>query len=206
MASHPANVADEIQQRQRASLLAVGTANPANCIRQDDYTDWYFRVTKSDHLQDLKAKMRRLCDRSSIRRRYFHHSERTILDHHVLLSGQQQLPSLDARQDILVTAVPELAAAAAEDTIAEWGHPASDITHLVVSTNSGPTCPTPTYAWPPYSASGPRAVPVKSVALCETKYDGPIYANTEGRVGKTAAGDLLNAVKPPPASRRSTAG
>ncbi|GJN04738.1 hypothetical protein PR202_ga22309 [Eleusine coracana subsp. coracana] len=140
MVSHPANVADKIQQRQRASLLAIGTANPANCIRQDDYTDWYFRVTKSDHLHDLKTKMRRMCDRSGIKKRYFHHSERTILDHPVLLSGQQ-LPSLDARQDILATAVPELAAAAAKDAIAEWGRPASDITHLVVSTYSGAHMP-----------------------------------------------------------------
>lgn len=60
MASRSADV-HEIRRRQRASVLAIGTANPANCVRQDEYADWYFRVTKSDHLPDLKAKMKRMC-------------------------------------------------------------------------------------------------------------------------------------------------
>lgn len=78
-------------------------------------------------------------DKSGIQKRYFHHNERTIRDHPILLG--QELPSLDARQDMLALAVPELAAAAAEDAIAEWGRPASDITHLVVSTYSGAHMP-----------------------------------------------------------------
>jgi len=36
-------------------------AYPTNCIHQDDFTDWYFRVTKSDHLTELKAKMKKIC-------------------------------------------------------------------------------------------------------------------------------------------------
>jgi predicted naringenin-chalcone synthase len=79
-------------------------------------------------------------DRSGIKKRYFHHSERMILEHPVLL-GHDELPSLNARQDILAAAVPELTAAAAEDAIAEWGRPASDVTHLVVSTYSGAHMP-----------------------------------------------------------------
>nr|CAB3491672.1 unnamed protein product [Digitaria exilis] len=47
------------------------------------------------------------------------------------------LPSLSARLAITANAVPELAAAAAAKAITEWGRPAGDITHLVVSTNSG---------------------------------------------------------------------
>uniref|UniRef100_A0ACD5YMQ7 Uncharacterized protein n=1 Tax=Avena sativa TaxID=4498 RepID=A0ACD5YMQ7_AVESA len=43
--------------------------------------------------------------------------------------------------DIAATAVPELAAAAACNAIAEWGRPASDITHLIVSTYSGAHMP-----------------------------------------------------------------
>jgi len=30
-------------------------------VRQDEFTDWYFRVTKSDHLTERKAKMKRMC-------------------------------------------------------------------------------------------------------------------------------------------------
>ncbi|TVU24623.1 hypothetical protein EJB05_27072, partial [Eragrostis curvula] len=35
---------------KRSAVLAIGTANPANCVQ---YVDWYFRVTKSDHLTGL---------------------------------------------------------------------------------------------------------------------------------------------------------
>ena len=44
-----------------ACVLGVGTANPGNCIQQDDYTDWYFRITKSDHLTHTKAIMKKMC-------------------------------------------------------------------------------------------------------------------------------------------------
>jgi hypothetical protein len=44
-----------------ATVLGIGTANPANNLRQDEYADWYFRVTKSDHLTTLKNKMKRIC-------------------------------------------------------------------------------------------------------------------------------------------------
>jgi predicted naringenin-chalcone synthase len=43
--------------------------------------------------------------------------------------------------DIAATAVPELAAAAARKAMDEWGRPAADITHLVVSTYSGAHMP-----------------------------------------------------------------
>ncbi|XP_066336040.1 bisdemethoxycurcumin synthase-like [Miscanthus floridulus] len=135
----PADIADETRHRQRAALLGIGTANPANCVRQDEYADWYFNVTGSEHLTHLKTKMKRMCDKSGIHRRYFHHSESTIREHPILLGRGQ--PSLDARQDKLASAVPVLAAAAAEDAIAEWGRPATDITDLVVSTYSGAHMP-----------------------------------------------------------------
>ncbi|CAM0884302.1 unnamed protein product [Alopecurus aequalis] len=51
------------------------------------------------------------------------------------------LPSLFARMGIAATAVPELAAAAARKALAEWGRPAADITHLVVTTYSGAHMP-----------------------------------------------------------------
>ena len=57
---------EEVRKAQRASgpatVLAIGTATPANCVRQADYPDYYFRVTKSDHLTDLKEKFKRMCE------------------------------------------------------------------------------------------------------------------------------------------------
>ncbi|KAF8700515.1 hypothetical protein HU200_034240 [Digitaria exilis] len=72
-------------------------------------------------------------------KRFFHHDE-------ALLSANpdfadRTLPSLDARVEIASAAVPELAAAAASKAIAEWGRPATDITHLVFSTYSGARAP-----------------------------------------------------------------
>ena len=56
---------EEIRQAQRASgpatILAIGTATPANCINQADYPDYYFRITKSEHMTELKEKFKRMC-------------------------------------------------------------------------------------------------------------------------------------------------
>ncbi|KAF0897552.1 hypothetical protein E2562_039041 [Oryza meyeriana var. granulata] len=125
-------IVDDAVQPQRAAMLAMGTANPLNCMPQDEYADWYFRVTRSDHLINLKENMKKICRNSGIKKRYFHHSEETFRRHPEPAVRDQ--PSLD---DILATAVPELAAAVALRAIDECGRPASDITHLVFTTYSG---------------------------------------------------------------------
>ncbi|CAN6287268.1 unnamed protein product [Urochloa humidicola] len=131
-----------------ATVLGIETANPPpppppppppNCVRQEDYPDYYFRVTKSEHLANLKAKFRRICYKSAIKKRYFHHTEE-LLGSHPEFADRKSL-SLDAHQDILATAVPELAGAAAAKAIAEWGRPAAEITDLVVSSYSGAEMP-----------------------------------------------------------------
>ncbi|KAJ1256888.1 hypothetical protein BS78_K275700 [Paspalum vaginatum] len=125
-----------------ASVLAIGTANPETCISQDAYPDYYFRLTKSDdehHSDDLKDKLKRLCERSGTKQHFFYHDEALLDAHPEFLD--RELPSLDARLDIAKTAVAELAAAACRKAIAEWGRPAADITHLVVATNSGAHSP-----------------------------------------------------------------
>lgn len=48
----------------------------------------------------------------------------------------RESPSLEARIDITSKEVPKLAAMAAAKAIAEWGHPATDITHIVFSSFS----------------------------------------------------------------------
>ena len=61
----PPTVLEETWRARRAdgtaAVLAIGTANPATCVRQDEYSDWYFRITKSQHLAVLKAKTKRIC-------------------------------------------------------------------------------------------------------------------------------------------------
>jgi hypothetical protein len=44
-----------------ATVLAIGTANPANICPQDEFTDYYFGLTKSEHLIELKDKMKIIC-------------------------------------------------------------------------------------------------------------------------------------------------
>ncbi|KAF0897551.1 hypothetical protein E2562_039040 [Oryza meyeriana var. granulata] len=127
--------------QKRAAVLGIGTANPANCVAQEEYPDWYFRVTNSDLLPNLKAKMKRMCDKSAIKKRHFYHSEEMIAGHPEFID--RALPSLDARLCIAKDAVPELAMAAAVRAIAEWGCPAPDITHLIVATNAGAHAPGP---------------------------------------------------------------
>ncbi|KAG0530042.1 hypothetical protein BDA96_05G150300 [Sorghum bicolor] len=130
---------EDLRRAQRANgpaaVLAIGTATPANCVLQDHFPDWYFRVTRCDHLTKLKSKMTRICDKSGTKKRYFHHTEETIGWHPEFLD--RALPSLGARLRTTADAAAELAAAAAGAAIAEWGRPAVDITHLVVATNSG---------------------------------------------------------------------
>ncbi|PNT37193.2 hypothetical protein POPTR_005G175200v4 [Populus trichocarpa] len=46
-------------------------------------------------------------------------------------------PSLDVRQDVLVTEVPKLGMEAALKAIEEWGRPKSNITHLIFSALAG---------------------------------------------------------------------
>ncbi|GJN23774.1 hypothetical protein PR202_gb11453 [Eleusine coracana subsp. coracana] len=76
-----------------ASVLGVGTANPANCLRQEDYADYYFRITKREHLTDLKAKFKRICHKSGISKRYFQHNEELLRRHPEFMD--RSLPSLD---------------------------------------------------------------------------------------------------------------
>ncbi|KAJ6945302.1 hypothetical protein NC651_000373 [Populus alba x Populus x berolinensis] len=61
-----------------ASILAIGTANPPGCFDQADYPDFYFRVTKSEHMTQLKDKFKRICEKSKIRKRYMYLTEDTM--------------------------------------------------------------------------------------------------------------------------------
>ncbi|KAF0903220.1 hypothetical protein E2562_025788 [Oryza meyeriana var. granulata] len=117
-----------------AAVLAIGTANPEKIVFQDEFVDYYFGLTKSEHLTELKDKIKRICHKSVIEKRYIHLDEKLLRAHPEIID--KHLPSLEARVDIFATEVPKLAEAAARKAITEWGRPATDITHLIFSTYS----------------------------------------------------------------------
>lgn len=56
---------EEVRKAQRAqgpaTVLAIGTSTPAHCVNQDEYPDYYFRITNSEHKVELKEKFKRMC-------------------------------------------------------------------------------------------------------------------------------------------------
>ncbi|KAK4425334.1 Chalcone synthase [Sesamum alatum] len=118
-----------------ATVLAIGTANPPNCVDQSSFPDYYFRITNSEHKTELKEKFKRICEKSKIKNRYTHLTEEVLKQNPSM--SDFMAPSLDARQDISLTEVPKLGKEAAEKAIAEWGQPISKITHLIFCTTSG---------------------------------------------------------------------
>ena len=58
----------EIRKAQRAegpaTIFAIGTATPPNCVEQSTYPDYYFRITNSEHKTELKEKFQRMCKSS----------------------------------------------------------------------------------------------------------------------------------------------
>nr|AHC28523.1 chalcone synthase 1 [Rheum australe] len=133
----------EIRKAQRAEgpeiKLAIGTATPPNCVYKDDYPDYYFRVTNSDHMTDLKEKFRRMCDKSMIEKRYMHLTEDLLKQNPSMC--EYMASSLDARQDMVVSEVPRLGKEAAQRAIKEWGQAKSKITHVIMCTTSGVDMP-----------------------------------------------------------------
>jgi hypothetical protein len=59
---------EEVRKAQRAegpaTVMAIGTATPPNCVEQSTYLDYYFRITNSEHKTELKEKFKRMCNGS----------------------------------------------------------------------------------------------------------------------------------------------
>ncbi|KAJ4843779.1 hypothetical protein Tsubulata_017406 [Turnera subulata] len=134
---------EEIRKAQRAegpaTILGIGTATPSNCILQADYPDHYFRVTKSEHMIELKEKFMRMCEKSMIKKRYFYLNEAILRENPNMCA--HIAPSLDARRDMIMEEVPRLGQEAARKAIQEWGQPISKITHIVFCTLAGMELP-----------------------------------------------------------------
>ncbi|XP_047315670.1 chalcone synthase 2-like [Impatiens glandulifera] len=134
---------EEVRKSQRAegpaTVLAIGTATPPNCVDQSAYPDYYFRITDSEHKTELKEKFKRMCEKSMIKKRYMYLTEEILKENPSVCA--YEAPSLDARQDMVVVEVPRLGKEAAVKAIKEWGQPKSKITHLVFCTTSGVDMP-----------------------------------------------------------------
>ncbi|KAJ6713794.1 CHALCONE SYNTHASE 2 [Salix viminalis] len=134
---------DEVRKAQRAegpaTILAIGTATPPNCVDQSEYPDYYFRITNSEHKVELKEIFKRMCEKSMIKKRYMHLTEEILKENPKVC--EYMAPSLDARQDMVVVEVPKLGKEAATKAIKEWGQPKSNITHLIFCTISGVDMP-----------------------------------------------------------------
>eukprot|EP00262_Sarcandra_glabra_P012372 TRINITY_DN3177_c0_g1_i3.p1 TRINITY_DN3177_c0_g1~~TRINITY_DN3177_c0_g1_i3.p1 ORF type:complete len:405 (-),score=13.01 TRINITY_DN3177_c0_g1_i3:390-1559(-) len=134
---------EQMRQAQRArgpaTVLAIGTASPPNAMYQADFPDYYFRVTNSEHLTEIKHKFKRMCEKSMIKKRHMYLTEEILKENPNMCA--YMAPSLDVRQDMLVVEVPKLGKEAAVKAIKEWGQPKSKITHLVFCTTSGVDMP-----------------------------------------------------------------
>ncbi|KAI3859541.1 hypothetical protein MKX03_030271 [Papaver bracteatum] len=119
-----------------ATVLAIGTATPTHVVYQDDYPDFYFKLTNSDHKTELKSKFKRICAESKIKKRHLHLTEEIMKEFPEIGNECMTGSSLDARQEIMAVEVPKLAKEASLKAIEEWGQPKSKITHLVVTTLS----------------------------------------------------------------------
>ncbi|KAK3187810.1 hypothetical protein Dsin_027371 [Dipteronia sinensis] len=134
---------NEVRRAQRAegagTIMGIGTATPPNCVHQSTYPDYYFRVTNSDHMTEIKHKFKRICDKSMIKKRYMYLTEEMLKENPSICA--YMAPSLDITQDILIQEVPKLGKEAVTKAIEEWGQPKSKITHLVFCTTSGVDMP-----------------------------------------------------------------
>ncbi|KAJ0031729.1 hypothetical protein Pint_13507 [Pistacia integerrima] len=134
---------DEVRNAQRAegtaTIMAIGTANPPNVYDQSSYPDTYFRMTNTEHMTQVKNKMQRICDKSTIKKRYTYTTKEVMKENPNINS--YKAPSLDTRQDMAATLIPELGKEAATKAIEEWGQPKSKITHLICCSTMGAFIP-----------------------------------------------------------------
>ncbi|XP_044475922.1 chalcone synthase 2-like [Mangifera indica] len=134
---------EEVRKAQRAqgtaTILAIGTANPPVIHEHSTYPDRYFRMTNSEHLKSVKNKMQRMCDKTTIKKRHSYTTEEVLKENPNIAT--YKAPSLDTRQDMAATLIPELGKQAAIKAIEEWGQPKSKITHLICCSTMGPYMP-----------------------------------------------------------------
>ena len=50
----------------RAAILGIGKAVPVHVYEQKTFPEYYFEITNSNHLVDLKAKFEKICKCTNI--------------------------------------------------------------------------------------------------------------------------------------------
>ncbi|XP_051202356.2 chalcone synthase-like [Lolium perenne] len=122
-----------------ATIIGLGSATPPNIQPQISFADYYFQMTNSNDMVDLKAKFKRICDRTAIEKRHLWMSHDFLMSNPTVTAYSS--PSLNVRQELTDAAIPQLGAEAARIAIGDWGGRASDITHLVLCTTSSGRMP-----------------------------------------------------------------
>ncbi|CAO2140736.1 unnamed protein product [Urochloa humidicola] len=123
----------------RATIMGIGKAVPEHVFQQKSYPDYYFEITSSNHMVDLKAKFANICEKTMVEKRHFYTSDELLRSNPSMTSYKS--PSVTLRQELADEGVPRLGAEAARNAINDWGRPASAITHLVLCTSSSGCLP-----------------------------------------------------------------
>ncbi|KDP27594.1 hypothetical protein JCGZ_19599 [Jatropha curcas] len=116
-----------------ATILALGKAFPHQLVMQEFLVDGYFKNTNC-YDPDLKQKLTRLCQTTTVKTRYVVMSEEILNKYPEL--AIEGIPTVKQRLDICNDAVTQMAIEASETCIKKWGRPISDITHLVYVSSS----------------------------------------------------------------------
>uniref|UniRef100_A0A0E0JKV4 Chalcone synthase n=1 Tax=Oryza punctata TaxID=4537 RepID=A0A0E0JKV4_ORYPU len=149
-----------------AAIMGIGKAVPAHVFPQKSFPDYYFEISNSNHMVDLKAKFTQICgvhsdppvekicsefdgialldemptgERTMIEKRHFYTSDDLLRSTPSITSYKST--SLTLRQQLAHHGVPRLGAEAARHAIADWGRHVSDITHLVFVTSTSGCLP-----------------------------------------------------------------
>ncbi|KAL6660683.1 hypothetical protein ACP70R_001718 [Stipagrostis hirtigluma subsp. patula] len=124
---------DNLHDRGTATIMGIGKAVPRHVFQQKSYPDYYFEITNSNHMVDLRAKFANICAKTMIEKRHLYFSDDMLRTNPSLMAHNS--PSLTLRQELADVGIPQLGAEAAINAINDWGKQASDITHLVVATS-----------------------------------------------------------------------
>ncbi|CAL4907148.1 unnamed protein product [Urochloa decumbens] len=122
-----------------ATIMGIGKAVPKHVVEQNTFADYYFDISNSNHMVDLKAKFAKICEKTMIERRYWYMSDEFLRSNPPITAYKS--PSLGLRQQVADEAVPQLGAEAALNAINDWGRQASDITHLIFCTTESGRMP-----------------------------------------------------------------
>ncbi|GJN07700.1 hypothetical protein PR202_ga25553 [Eleusine coracana subsp. coracana] len=118
----------------KATILALGHAFPQQLVMQDYVVDGFMRNTKCDD-PELKEKLTRLCQTTTVKTRYVVMSEEILKNYPEL--AEEGLPTMKQRLEIANKAVTQMAAEASLACVQSWGGGGlSSITHLVYVSSS----------------------------------------------------------------------